>query len=95
MDDRTLFDVPANPAPYTRRQALAFAQVMRPGRRRRIIELLTERPRAIFEISAILGVQQHQIAGRFSELVADGLIERTGETRPTPSGCQADVYRVR
>lgn len=48
----------------------------------------------IFEIAAALGCFDHQISGRFSALTKDGLIFRDGSTRPTPTGCKADVYQI-
>jgi hypothetical protein len=40
--------------------------------------------------------QRHQtISARLSELRLGGWIERSGSTRPTRSGRQADVYKVR
>lgn len=66
------------------------------SRRRRIIELLQEKPRAIFEVAEALECFDHQISGRFGELERDLIIEKTGERRRKEStGCDAEVYRIR
>jgi hypothetical protein len=63
--------------------------------RRRILEVLRERPAALWEVARVLGVHDHTISGRFTELSKDLIIERTGERRNHPnSGCPADVWRI-
>ena len=50
----------------------------------------------MFEIAAHYQWFDHQISGRFTELAADGLIERTGQTRVKPeTQCAADVWRLK
>jgi hypothetical protein len=71
-------------------------------RRKRILAALAEGNagaggKTIWEIADELGVYDHQISGRFSELVADGLIARgtPEERRRNPkTGCLAEVYRL-
>lgn len=46
------------------------------------------------EIAQRLGVQKVQVARRMGELVADGYVRTTGETRPTPSGRAAQCYAI-
>lgn len=62
----------------------------------RILTHLRERgPATIFEVAVEMQLNDHQISGRFGELEADGLIEKTGQRRPKPeTGCQAEVYRL-
>jgi DNA-binding Lrp family transcriptional regulator len=66
--------------------------------RRRILEVLHERGPAgatLWEVARVLGVHDHTISGRFTELSKDLIIERTGERRNHPnSGCPADVWRI-
>jgi hypothetical protein len=65
------------------------------GRRMQIIALLRERPRALFELAEAMGVFDHQISGRITDLKRDGVIEATGERRAKPdTNCPADVYRL-
>jgi hypothetical protein len=52
--------------------------------RRRILEVLHERGSAgatLWEVARVLGVHDHVISGRFTELSKDLVIERTGERR--------------
>ena len=50
-------------------------------------------PSAIFEIAAGLGVFDHQISGRFSELTKRGIIRATGQSRTKPdTGAPAELY---
>lgn len=46
------------------------------------------------EVAAKCGLSAVQVSRRFRELVDDGEIRATGETRPTPSGRPAQCYRV-
>jgi hypothetical protein len=53
----------------------------------------TRGPSAIFEIASALGVFDHQISGRFSELTKRGIIRATGQSRIKPdTGAQAELY---
>jgi ribosomal protein S27AE len=66
------------------------------SRRAKILQLLGQRPMALFEVAETLGVFDHQISGRFTELAADGLIEHAGERRIKPgTDCQCEVWRLR
>lgn len=76
---------------------LAHRQAVKnaPSMRHRILEKLTARPLALFEVAAALGVQKNVISGRFTDLMRDGQIDRTGERRRDPaSGCHADAWRI-
>jgi hypothetical protein len=73
------------------RVASRFARL----RYRQILAALAQQPRCIFEVAEILGCLDHQISGRFGELVKHGLIERTGTRRAKPStGCSCEEYRL-
>jgi hypothetical protein len=64
--------------------------------RDRILRRLRVSDACLFEVAAGLGVPDHIISGRFTELSRDGLIERTGDTRRKPeSGCACAVWRIR
>ena len=80
----------------TSRLALEKAGPIMGSRRAKILKLLADRgPSTIFEVADAIGVFDHQISGRFSELEAEGLIRRTGERRPKPeTSCLAEVYAI-
>lgn len=61
-----------------------------------ILDLLRTRgPLCLFELAALMGVHDHQISGRITELVAARRIERTGQRRKKPeTGCECDVYKL-
>jgi len=60
-----------------------------------LIYLRDSGPACIWEIAAALGCFDHQISGRFGELVRATAIRRTGLRRLKPTtGCQADVYEL-
>lgn len=63
----------------------------------RILQILADRgPLTLFELAAEMGVFDHQISGRITELKRDGWIEPTGETRIKPgTGASAQVLRLR
>ena len=43
----------------------------------------------------MMEVHDHQVSGRITDLVREGLIERTGDRRQKPATeCWAEVYRV-
>lgn len=81
----------------TRRMACDVAATSIPRRYAQILDLLRTRgPMTLWEVAAAMGVHDHQISGRISELKEKLLIEATGERRKKPStGCEADVYRLR
>ena len=85
----------ADKRPAEERDRILAAQIH--GKRcQRILEILRNRgPSTLFEVAAELNVFDHQISGRFTDLVRGGLIERTGERRPKPeTGCPADIWRL-
>lgn len=60
-----------------------------------ILTILYQHPACIFEIAAAIGCHDHQISGRFGELVKHNLILRTGIRREKPAtGCQAEEYAI-
>jgi len=85
----TLFD--ASTSEEARRVASAKAG----DRYVQIVKILAAGPKCIFEIAAEIGCFDHQISGRFGEMVELGLIRKTGERTIKPStGCKADVYEI-
>ena len=98
----TLFDAPSRPTFPTHAEGiststLAGEQAARGvGRMQaRILERLRQSPATLFEVALHLGVPDHVISGRFTELARDMKIDRTGERRPKPeSGCLCDVWRI-
>jgi hypothetical protein len=65
------------------------------SRRAKILSILQQRPSALFEVAAELGVYDHQISGRFTELSRDGLIQKTGKRRRKPgTDCDAEVWEI-
>jgi DNA-binding Lrp family transcriptional regulator len=67
------------------------------SRRAKILAYLEEHGGGtIFEIADHLGVLDHQISGRFSELERDGYIEKSGQRRrKRDTDCEAEIYRLR
>jgi hypothetical protein len=64
-------------------------------RYRQILAALADKPRCIFEVAEVLHCFDHQISGRFGELVEHGLIARTGHRRVKPAtGCSAEEYTL-
>lgn len=83
----TLFDQPRAVAAMTAAKSV-------PKRHAQILQLLSDRPRTLWECAQALGVHDHQISGRITELLATHQIEPTGEHRKKPdTGCPAAVYR--
>ena len=84
----------------TRGQALRRAAKFSKTRYRQILALLADGPQCIFELARALSfltqttIHDHQISGRFRALVDEGLIEKSGTRRPTPTGCHAEVYQI-
>jgi DNA-binding HxlR family transcriptional regulator len=86
--EHTLFESTSRAAGHV---AARFAGM----RYRHILSLLNESSACIFELAEKIGCHDHQISGRFGELVKSGLIERTGARRVKPvTGCQCDEYRI-
>jgi hypothetical protein len=92
----------------TRQHALRTTARFMKGRYQAILALLETRGLCIFEVAQRLSapndsmtqspndsiVLPHQISGRFSALFDAGLIAKSPATRPTPTGCQAQVYEL-
>lgn len=66
------------------------------GLKSRILAVIQEHgPLAIYQVAEIMGVQDHDVSQRFSEMVRDGLLELAGERRVKPAtGNPCEVYRV-
>jgi len=86
----------AGPLFGTRAQAAGIAARSSRARYAQIITLLQQHGElTLFELAARLGVLDHQISGRITELQREGTIERTGMTRTKPeTGSACDVYRL-
>jgi len=80
----------------TRHAAAAVAARNVPRRYAQIMDVLRQRgPSAIFQIAAVLGVLDHQIAGRFGEMEKAGLIRRSGRSVVKPAtGCACELYEL-
>lgn len=92
MDEQgrsTLFD-------GTQAKAGLVAARFSSGRKARILRSLRDQgPATIWEMAERLGLSEHQFAGRFSEMVRDRQIEKTGARKPNPqTNCEAEVYRL-
>jgi hypothetical protein len=87
---------PAAVAGTTSQIAGAVAARASASRRVTILQLLeTHGPQTLFELATRMNVLDHQISGRITDLLFDGLIERTGDRRTKPeTGCPCDVYRI-
>ena len=82
--------------PVTSHLAAAEAKRGAATLRVRVLELLRAHPEGLtdFQTAALLGSQQTSAGKRRGELVAAGLVERTEERRPSPSGSLAIVWRA-
>ena len=93
-DDAPLFKRP----PFGTSHAAGLQAAKKtPSRRERIIEILRETGgAALFEVVARMGVADHVISGRFTEMTRDREIELVGACRRHPkSGCLCEVYKAR
>lgn len=79
----------------TSSDAAAAAAGKAPYWRGKCLEALRVRSMTGDEVAAFLGVDVLTIRPRLTECLNQGLIETTGERRPTPRGRTADVWRVR
>ena len=59
-----------------------------------VLAALHAQPLTDFELAERTGWQQTSIGKRRGELVSAGLVERTEDRRPTPSGATAIVWRI-
>lgn len=80
----------------TRRQAGDIAARFSSQRHRQILDTLAPHDQlTMFEVAERLKCFVHQISGRFGELEAAGLIEKTGYRRKNESGRECEVYRIK
>ena len=87
-----------NSDPITSHQASAIAQVNAETNRALALQLLNDaHPDGLtdFELASLSGVQQTSIGKRRGELRDAGFVEDSGHTRPSPSGTQAIVWRIK
>ena len=71
-------------------------EAVRSSMRAAILDRLrTHGPATREEVAIALGKEVHAISGRFTALLQAGLIEETDQKRPTRSGHQAVVVRVK
>jgi DNA-binding transcriptional ArsR family regulator len=59
-----------------------------------VLSLITEQSRTLDEIACIMGKTPNAISGRITSLADAGLIEDSGERRPTRTGAKARVWRA-
>jgi hypothetical protein len=88
--------IPSSLTPQlTRDSARQAAEQSAPTRCAQILRLLQDQPRTLWEIAQRLGVHEHQISGRLTELTKLGKITPTAMTRPNPrTGQSATVYTL-
>ena len=58
-------------------------------------EILAMPGDVFFELAEKMGVFDHQISGRFSQMCSDGILYKTGQRRvKLGTNCQAEVYAL-
>jgi hypothetical protein len=75
-------------------ESLEAAKTDRTADERMVLAELARGPKTADEVAASRNMAPNQISGRFTKLWKDGLIERTGQRRPTRTGSAAAVWRV-
>ena len=80
--------------PATSHEAARFMQGMAERHKHIIYTALFWRGLTSQEISDSCELDYHQVARRMSDLVADGKVQDSGETRPSPGGRRATVWRL-
>lgn len=82
--------------PLTSHQAAQHAQKFAPKQHARIQEALEMigHPAGAHEIAEIAGLTQVQVCKRLPEMQRAGLVEPTGETRPTGWGGSERLWRL-
>lgn len=79
----------------TSERARKVAAAIAGDRYAKILKALLEKPQCCFEIAKEIGVFDHRISGRFTELRKLGMIERTGEERINPAtDCNGNVWAI-
>lgn len=81
--------------PATSRQAAEAAVAFLGDHERRIVEALGQGPGTKDELAARCGLTEQQVARRRAGLLRSGLVVLTGEKKRTPSGCSAEVWRLK
>jgi Fic family protein len=76
-------------------EAWARIQAHLPRIYERVLNELRERPKTCKEIEKRTGIIHETISAAINHLAKIGAIEKTGETRLTPSGRKADVWQVK
>ena len=99
QEERTLFDAypgePGHKVGGTSKDAAASMKPTAPIIRARVLARLRELPLTPDECAMSIGLPILSVRPRFSELLADGCIEPTGERRKNASKRAANVYRVK
>jgi len=87
--------------PQTSKDAASASRELRALQHRTIMAVMEIRPAFCVprdftadEIAALCDLDRHQVGRRLGELEREGLVRRTGNKRPTPSGRMAQCYEV-
>lgn len=96
FDPRTWPQAPSpRTAPETSRQAAASIQQATSQLARRVYHYLLEHgPQTCAQAEQDLQMTHQTCSARFNELMRKGLIQDTGQRRPTPSGRKAAVWQA-
>lgn len=82
--------------PETSHQAAAIAELKAVGNRALALSTLRAHPAGLtdFELAELTGLQQNSVGKRRGELRDAGLVEDSGERRPSTTGSPAIVWRA-
>jgi predicted ArsR family transcriptional regulator len=80
--------------PPTSKAAGKAAKEFARGHERKILDALAAGPGTKDEIASRCGLTEQQVIRRMHVLERDGLVQTTGQTRPSASGRAGRVYRV-
>jgi predicted ArsR family transcriptional regulator len=80
--------------PVTSKVAGTAAREFKGEHERRILEALSAGPGTKDEIAGRCGLSEQQVIRRRARLLRSGLVVLTGDTRRTPSGTNAEVWRL-
>lgn len=93
----TLFDTAAcETDPETSHQAAELARLNKTRDQELVLRIHAQHPFGLtdFELAAFAGRQQTSLGVRRGELRSAGLIDKTEERRPSPSGSPCVVWRI-
>lgn len=98
MQGENLFDY-ADRAPHSNETtSKEAAKSMKPHTSRlaqRILEQIRLHPSTCEEVEQATGLPHQTVSARIRALVLDGIVENSGDKRPTESGRRAIVWRVK